>query len=89
MRTDNPRTAVERLRQKAKGDLSIRRMVDCGDYYLVENGAKNAPAAYRIMKRNGAVKKSRKKNPVSRKQQAAKAAARGLLKALLRKVTEQ
>ena len=90
MRTDDPRSAVIRLRQKAKGDLTIRRMVDCGDFFLFENSAKNAPSSYKVIKRNGAVRKSRKKNPaakVSKKQQVAKAAAEGILKAVLQKVT--
>ena len=89
MLTDDPRSATLRLRQKVKGDLAIRRIVDCGSYFLFENAARNAPASYKVIKRNGAVRKSRKKNPakpLTMKQQVAKAAAGGILKSALKRM---
>ncbi len=87
MKTDNPRSAMERLRQKAKDNAPVKRMVDCGDYYLFERGSKSAPAAsYRVMKKNGKVKKIKPVTPAVKRRKRTASAAGGILKAVIRKV---
>jgi hypothetical protein len=85
MKTDNPRSAADRFRQKAKGNPRVRRMVDCGDYYLFEGGTKDAPVSYRVMKKNGKVKKVKVASPGAKKRKKAASTAGGILKAVVRK----